>query len=157
MDVLKFKIFHEVSAGGVVMRKNNNQLEVLIVHRNERNDWSLPKGHLKQKETLQEAALREVKEETSITAFLKEYLGQTNYQFIDKKKKAFYFRTVHWFLMECKNDKITKRKNREILEAIWHPVNSKLFKLLTYSNERKLLLQAKKINNKEIKICKIGI
>jgi 8-oxo-dGTP pyrophosphatase MutT (NUDIX family) len=150
MDILKFKIFHEVSAGGVVIKKIKGVFKVLVIHRNQMNDWTLPKGHQKKNESLQETAIREVKEETSIKAFPVKYIGCTTYKFIDEKKKVFYFRTVHWFLMECKNDKITKRKNREILEAIWKSFDNQIYHLLTYQNDRNLLKKAQKLLKKLI-------
>jgi len=150
MDILKFKIFHEVSAGGVVIKKIKGVFKVLVIHRNQMNDWTLPKGHLKQGESLQETAIREVKEETSITAFPKEYIGQTTYKFIDAKRKVFYFRTVHWFLMICKNSKVTKKKDREILRAIWKPFDNKIYRLLTYQDDKNLLKKAQKLLKKLI-------
>lgn len=139
MKILQDKMFHEISAGGVVIKRNKGLFQVLIIHRNQMNDWTLPKGHQKKGESLQETALREVKEETSISAKLQEYLGQTHYQFFDSKRHYFYFRTVHWFLMTSQKTKITKKKDREIIKALWHPFNKELYQLLTYKEDKKLL------------------
>ena len=49
-------------AGGIILRENNNVKQVLIVHRNRYNDYSLPKGKLQTGETFEQAALREVDE-----------------------------------------------------------------------------------------------
>jgi len=148
MNIKKFKIFHEISAGGVVIKQTKGTFKVLIIHRNQMNDWTLPKGHQRKNESLQKAAIREVKEETSITAFPEEYIGQTTYKFIDAKRKVFYFRTVHWFLIVCKNSKITKTKDREILWAIWKPFDNKIYRLLTYQNDKNLLKKAQKLLKK---------
>lgn len=52
-------------AGGVVIRENNNgEKEMYVIHRPHHDDWSLPKGHVDPGEGMEEAALREVLEET---------------------------------------------------------------------------------------------
>jgi len=58
MDILKFKIFHEISAGGVVIKQVKGTFKVLMIHRNQMNDWTLPKGHQRKNESLQETAKR---------------------------------------------------------------------------------------------------
>jgi 8-oxo-dGTP diphosphatase len=52
-------------AGGIITRTNaNGEREIYLIHRPRYNDWSLPKGHSESGETIEQAALREVEEET---------------------------------------------------------------------------------------------
>lgn len=52
-------------AGAIVTRvSNTKEKEMLLVHRERKNDWSFPKGHVEENETSEAAAIREVKEET---------------------------------------------------------------------------------------------
>ena len=67
---------------------------VLLIHRERYDDWSLPKGKLEPGETWEEAALREVEEETGVRAELGEYLGETAYG--DK--------VVRWWRMATSDD-----------------------------------------------------
>ena len=67
------------AAGGVVVRDG----EVLVVHRPEYDDWTLPKGKLDPGETFEQAALREVEEETGFRCELGDELPSTSYA--DKK------------------------------------------------------------------------
>jgi len=145
MNVKKFKIFHEISAGGIVIKRERGIVKVLIIHRNQMNDRTLPKGHQEKRESLQETAIREVKEETSILALPQKYLGKFTYKVTDKKKNIIYFRTVHWFLMTCQDKKLKKKQDKEILQVLWKPFNQKTFQFLTYQNDRNVLKKARKI------------
>ena len=68
MPLSKNQSITEISAGGVVFYENNqkNIREYLLLKHQGAGHWDLPKGHLEDNETLQEAALREVYEETGI-------------------------------------------------------------------------------------------
>ena len=58
-----------ISAGCYLLRKNNNKYELLVIHRTKllgEEKYVLPKGHVEGKETLEEAAKREVSEETGL-------------------------------------------------------------------------------------------
>jgi 8-oxo-dGTP diphosphatase len=81
-----------LAAGGVVWRRAGGELEVVIVHRNRYNDWSLPKGKLDPGESDEQAALREVREETTIEAELGPELPSTTY--LDRSGK--HKRVRYW-------------------------------------------------------------
>ena len=73
----KYPLRKEFSAGGVVIK---DRKEVLLI-KNPSNVWTFPKGHIEPGETKEEAALREVKEETNIDAEIVTYLGEIHYFF----------------------------------------------------------------------------
>ena len=58
------------AAGGVLLRDGPDGTEVAVIHRPKYEDWSLPKGKLDGDEDFEQAALREVKEETGMEAEL---------------------------------------------------------------------------------------
>jgi 8-oxo-dGTP diphosphatase len=68
------------AAGGVVGRQGEDGLEVLVVHRPQYDDWSLPKGKCLTDETDEECALREVAEETGLVCELGDELPATVYR-----------------------------------------------------------------------------
>ncbi len=68
------------AAGGVVRRDGPHGVEILVVHRPRYDDWSLPKGKLDGEETFEQAALREVEEETGVRATLREELPPVRYR-----------------------------------------------------------------------------
>ena len=67
------------AAGGVVWRRRDSEVEVLLVHRPRYDDWSLPKGKAEPGETDDETAQREVTEETGYVVKLGPYLGEVRY------------------------------------------------------------------------------
>lgn len=89
----------EVSAGGVVVRKSNGLLEVLVCKHSGYHKWVLPKGRIENKESLAETATREVEEETGVQArVLHEIVPPEEYVFIFNGEKI--DKKVHYFLME---------------------------------------------------------
>src|SRR3989344_2803384 len=101
----------EFSAGGVVFRKTKKRMMVLVCQHSQHHGWVFPKGlidkksqisnikfPISKKETKEEAAMREVKEETGVTGEIKQELPPVSYWYVlkgDKIKK-----TVYYFLME---------------------------------------------------------
>lgn len=68
------------AAGGVVCRRESGVSEVVLVHRPAYDDWAFPKGKLHAGETEEEAALREVEEETGLRCRLDREIGTTAYR-----------------------------------------------------------------------------
>jgi 8-oxo-dGTP diphosphatase len=67
------------AAGGVVWRAETSGPRLAVIHRPRRRDWSLPKGKLDESESWEEAALREVEEETGCVARISSFAGATWY------------------------------------------------------------------------------
>ncbi|WP_166355995.1 NUDIX hydrolase [Phytoactinopolyspora limicola] len=67
------------AAGGVVWRDADPGVEIVVVHRPKYDDWSLPKGKLDPGETWEEAAVREVLEETGLQVTLGPFVDQVEY------------------------------------------------------------------------------
>ena len=82
------------AAGGVVVRDGADGPEVAVVHRPRYDDWSLPKGKLKPGEGWEQAALREVEEETGLRCELCEELDDDHYR--DRKRRE---KRVRWWRM----------------------------------------------------------
>ena len=101
------------AAGGVITRQRyDGALEVAVVHRPKYSDWSFPKGKLDDGETEQEAALREVLEETGLRCRSGRDLGTVSYT--DPKGRP---KTVHYWEMAVTGGDFTP--NHEVDELRW--------------------------------------
>ncbi|HHY45852.1 MAG TPA: isoleucine--tRNA ligase [Firmicutes bacterium] len=89
------RLRHEVSAGGVVFRDGK-----VLVLRNHRSEWVLPKGHVEPGEDPEQAALREVKEESGLECRITGPTGVTRYRFTSEVDGATVSKSVFWFAME---------------------------------------------------------
>ena len=85
------QIFHR-SAGAVVV-----DAEACLILRRGR-EWVFPKGHIEQDETPEEAAIREVREESGIEIAIVERIGSTRYEFMNRRGGTRNRKTVEWFL-----------------------------------------------------------
>ena len=88
-----------VSAGGVVCQMNGDRLETVLCGRSQPVRWSLAKGTPDPGETLEQTALREVREETGLEVEIDGSLGSIDYWFADRGKDVRYHKTVHFYLM----------------------------------------------------------
>ena len=120
------------AAGGVVMRKGPEETEIAVVHRPRYDDWSFPKGKLDPGETFEEAALREVREETGLTCRLGPELAFAHYE--DNKGRP---KLVRYWLMAVIDDPGFE-PNDEVDELRW-VVPERASELLTYERDRALI------------------
>jgi 8-oxo-dGTP diphosphatase len=120
------------AAGGLVVRTSTTSgLEVAVVHRPHRSDWSLPKGKVEPEETFEECAVREVEEETGLRCRLGAFIGHTRYQ--DRKDRA---KVVAYWLMYPEGGSFSP--GAEVDELVWAEP-AKAATLLTYERDRELL------------------
>ena len=102
--------------------------------------WSLPKGTPDEGESLEETALREVREETGLEVAIEEPIGNINYWFVIQRDRVHCHKTVHFYLMAHKGGGI-EQHDPEFDEVRWFSSEEAL-RSLTYVNEAKLLEKA---------------
>ncbi|MBN2625087.1 MAG: NUDIX domain-containing protein [Spirochaetales bacterium] len=124
------------SYGAVVFRRSDAEYQFLLVQHEHNRHWDMPKGHAEKDETPQEAALREIQEETNyrvrliegfsedihyvlprgeakrVTFYLGESLGEGTME-IDRNE----IRDVRWFSFEDAREMITYENSRQVLTA----------------------------------------
>ena len=113
------------AAGGVVVRDGL----VLLVHRARYDDWSLPKGKLEPGESWEDAALREVWEETGVRCTLGAFLGSSHYEVNGAPKE------VRWWAMTTSDQ---AGPSNEVDAVRWATVEEARA-LLSYAHELQLL------------------
>jgi 8-oxo-dGTP diphosphatase len=120
------------AAGGVVLRRGPaGKLETVLVHRPAYDDWTLPKGKLLKGETEEDAAVREVEEETGLRCELGRELGTTAYRDAQGRQK-----TARYWEMTPIRGKLAP--TNEVDDARWVGVENAA-DLLTYARDRELL------------------
>jgi 8-oxo-dGTP pyrophosphatase MutT (NUDIX family) len=119
------------AAGGILQRLTPRGDEVLIVYRKRYQDWALPKGEVKDGESFQEAALREVAQETGCSCQLGNYLGTISYSDHGTPKVIMF-----WKMTVLEERPVLDAE--EIAEVAWMPVPVAIQKL-SQSQEKALL------------------
>ena len=110
---------------------------VLLVHRPGYDDWSFPKGKLEAGETIEEAALREVKEETGLKCRIIRKLAVDRYRYRTRHKGRLKPKAVHYFLMERLSRRV-KVPVEEVDSAEWFEIEEAA-RTLTYAQDKRLL------------------
>jgi 8-oxo-dGTP pyrophosphatase MutT (NUDIX family) len=121
---------------------DNGRENAVLIGRLDRHGqllWSLPKGHIEDGETVEQTAVREVKEETGISAHILQPLGSIDYWFVAERRRV--HKTVHHFLLEAVGGKLSD-EDVEVTEVAWVPV-AELEPKLAYADERKLVRKAR--------------
>lgn len=129
------RIKYEVSAGGLVLRRRESTYDALLIGRGTPRIWSLPKGHLEARESPEQAALREVREETGCWAELITKLSDISYWFYINRSK--HKKSVTFYLMRYLSGD-TANHDHEVDEAQWFDIMSAK-RSLKYVNEKRLV------------------
>lgn len=134
----------ETSAGGLVVERHvSGHRAAVILRRNRagRLEMCLPKGHLEGVETPEEAAVREIREETGIIGTVRSTLGVIDYWFSGEDRRV--HKVVHHFLLRSEGGTITAADDPdgEAEDACWVPL-AELPERLAYPNEQRLAATA---------------
>lgn len=125
------------SAGGLVV----HQSRILLIETRRGRRWQLPKGRLEPGETAQQAALREIHEETGVRGRLHSYLGAVQYRFSESGRTI--DKRVDYYLVEYLGGSPSSHNPDEVSAAAWFPFAEGIRKL-TFDNERELAEEARR-------------
>jgi 8-oxo-dGTP pyrophosphatase MutT (NUDIX family) len=125
------------AAGGLVVRERGDGPEFAVVHRPRYDDWTFPKGKCDRGESFEDAARREVAEETGLHCELGAEVGTTRY--VDNRGRP---KVVRYWLMPAPPDADAAVAgaipNPEVDELRWL-APAEAAKLLSYAHDRDLL------------------
>ena len=130
------------SSGGVVYRCKNDHLQVAIVQ-TQRGAWVLPKGAVETEEDPDQAAIREVLEETGIVAEIEEDLGEIRYEVRPDLWTGFVPKVVHQYLLKAVSGSI-RPDPAEHVAARWVDIEDGV-RILHHANERTVMLRAEEL------------
>ena len=131
------------SAGGIVIKNVSNvtnEIRVLVTQHSKHKGWDFPKGHLELRETSEQAAIREVFEETGVVGEVVEKVGESKYFYFDSGERV--FKTVVYFLMKFV-DQGDATTPEEVSEIVWLPVD-KVEEKLTFKDTKEVWREALK-------------
>ncbi|HVT57532.1 MAG TPA: NUDIX hydrolase [Thermoanaerobaculia bacterium] len=127
------------SAGGLVVQGER----ILLISTQNGRRWQLPKGHIEAGETSEQAAVREVREETGVTGRVVAPLPAVEYWYVEKGKLRVHKR-VDYYLLEYLSGNAADFDNREVSGADWFNWEDGFAKL-SFENERQVAEEARKL------------
>jgi 8-oxo-dGTP pyrophosphatase MutT (NUDIX family) len=141
------KMKREFSAGGIIF---NKQGQVLLIRNMAMRDpkksyWGFPKGHIQEGESSQEAAVREVKEETGVEVSVIKKIGDSRYVFTLPATGEKIFKVVVMFAMNYEAGEV-KFQEEELLDAKWFTPEDAMV-LLSFSKDKEMFKKALEIKN----------
>ncbi len=131
----------EYSAGGLVIRRfHGRPFFAAIRPRKNEGVLALPKGHPDEGESAEDAAAREVREETGLDAELVEKLGDVRYFYMTRKRNR-VFKIVSFYLFRYRSGSV-RDHDHEVESAEWVPL-ADAERLLSYDGEREIAAKAR--------------
>ncbi len=134
---------NEFSAGGVVFRVREGALEFAAIRPRGRSVWALPKGHVDEGETPEQAAVREVAEETGLQVRPVAPLGEVRYVYQAQGRRV--HKRVQFFLLEWQQgtiNRLAQEMRREVDSAKWLPL-AQAEQKLAYAGEQEMARKAR--------------
>ncbi len=142
MDKISARL--DTSAGGVVYRRDpEGEVEVVLIRPRGDERWGLPKGWVEKDESPQAAALREVREETGITAGVVELLDRIEYWFRARQgaSSILVHKYVDFYLMTAEEGDLADH-DQEVEEARWFALDQAI-EAAAFKSERQVLAKAR--------------
>lgn len=122
-----------LAAGAILWRSKPFASDIAVVHRSRYgSEWCLPKGKVKEGETLEETALREVTEETGYKARIISFAGMLSFKSGETEKQVFFWH------MSAVNELKDFSKDSEVDQLLWLPPEEAI-KILDHNEQRELL------------------
>ena len=126
------------SCGGVVIFRG----KVLLLYKNYKNmyeGWVLPKGTVEDGEEYKETAIREVLEETGVSASIIKYVGKSQYTFNTPQNTV--MKDVHWYLMMAESYYSKPQREEYFMDSGYYKFHE-AYHMLKFTNEKQILERA---------------
>lgn len=139
MNENSVKTFDQFSAGGVVYRLGEDGPELIVIQVVPEMRWQLPKGVIDPGETIEGAALREVREESGVVAEIVAPLDRIEYWFYANYdgERRHYHKFVDFYLMRYLSGDVADHDD-EVAEARWVGPDDAI-EMLSFKSEREIV------------------
>jgi 8-oxo-dGTP pyrophosphatase MutT (NUDIX family) len=133
----------QTSAGGVAFRWQGDEIEVALISVGEQGRWQLPKGLIGADEAPEDAAVREVREETGLETELIELLDKIEYWYYAQQRgqRVRFHKFVYFYLLRYRAGQVDDH-DWEVNEARWVEIEQAQA-MLAFNSEKKVVRQAK--------------
>lgn len=141
------EVVREPTSGGIVFRRNpkTREIEILLIQ-DAKNRWTIPKGHIEDKETPKETAEREIREETGLQEMkVMNWLGKINFRY--RRQQSLVLMTTEIFLVQALGDTNALQKEEWMNGIEWLPANAALDKIEYEDIGKLILIGLKKIRD----------
>ena len=143
----KAQTLTQISSGGAAFRSHAGRIEIALIHTtmSGKDRWQLPKGIVENDEPAEEAALREVREETNLSTISLGLIDTVEYWYYatHKGERVRYHKFVHFYLLRYQSGEIQGQAG-EVNEARWVEIN-KAIPMLAFESERKIAQKAQQL------------
>jgi 8-oxo-dGTP pyrophosphatase MutT (NUDIX family) len=135
------EVVRETTSGGVVYRKKNDKVEILLI-KDAKDRWTIPKGHVEPGEEPGATAEREIREETGLQDMeVLSWLGKVNFRY--RRGHSLVLMTMHIWLVEGKGNTSKLHPEDWLGDIRWLPA-AKAVDMIAYDDIGKLILIAMK-------------
>jgi len=120
-------------AGGVVFCGGK-----VFLLKNDKDEWVLPKGVIRDRRSPREVALERVQDETGIEAEIISAAGDTSYEFYSLTRRQPVCNRIHWYVMRAENEKYRIAFEQGFTDGDYFPIEEAIEKV-TYSQDKSLV------------------
>jgi 8-oxo-dGTP diphosphatase len=137
----------QVSAGGVTFRRHKDCLEIALISVGPDRRWQLPKGIVDDGESTEDAAIREVREETGLETELIKLIDKIEYWYYSKNRgqRVRFHKFVYFYLLRYLTGN-TENHDQEVNEALWIEIDQAC-SMAAFKTEKQIIQQAKEMVN----------